>query len=149
MHKIVARFLLSGLLLLTLTVSAAPVEEMHQAGDRFTFETDTINGQIVKYPTVRDRTAWQYEPVAASQTNQAMGATGAAGDILHAVHCVFTGVPSAAVTLKDGANTAFNLFAIPAGADTKTAVLNLVSSNGAWQLTTGTNTTCVGIGRFS
>jgi hypothetical protein len=135
--------------LMPLLSSAVPVEEMH-ATDRYTFETDTTpSGQIVKYPTIRNRTAWQYETVAASQTNQLLGVNGAVGDLLHAVHCVFTGAPGSAVTLKDGSNAAFNLIAITAGADTKTVMLDLASTSGAWQLSTGTNTTCVGIGKFS
>lgn len=93
-----------------------------------------------------------YETVAASQTAQAMGATGATGDFLS--HCVVTpgttspGVvtvldnATAIVSFAGGASSVSNLvpFTIPVGA---------VSVSGAWKITTGANVTVVCVGRFT
>ena len=97
----------------------------------------------------RIESQWEYEVVAASQTDQVMGTTGAAGDLLHAVHCVWTAAPAAATSIKDGAGSAMNIFEIKGGAGSQTVILDLVSADGGWKLTTSTNMTCIGIGRFS
>lgn len=93
-----------------------------------------------------------YETVAASQTAQSLGATGATGDYLS--HCVVTpgttspGVvtildnATAIVSFAGGASSTSNLvpFAVPIGA---------VSVSGAWKITTGANVTVVCVGRFT
>lgn len=95
----------------------------------------------------------QYETVAASQTAQAMGATGAAGDYLAYVE-VFPGTAGCGVvTILDNAIT-WGSFA---GGGT-TALPSLVpfridvgaySVSGAWKITTGANVTAVGVGKFT
>lgn len=97
-----------------------------------------------------------YETVAASQTGQAMGATGATGDYLS--HCVvypqttspgvvtvFDGTSSAAnnvIAFAGGASSVSNLspFAIPVGS---------FSLNGAWKVTTGANVIVTCHGKFT
>jgi hypothetical protein len=93
-----------------------------------------------------------YETVAASQTAQSLGATGATGDYLS--HCVVTpgttspGVvtilddATAIVSFAGGASSVSNLvpFAVPIGA---------ISVSGAWKITTGANVTVVCVGRFT
>lgn len=95
---------------------------------------------------------YAYETVAASQTAQAMGATGATGDYLS--HCIATpgttspGVvtvldnATAVVSFAGGASSVSNLvpFTIPIGA---------LSVSGAWKITTGANVTVVCVGRFT
>lgn len=95
----------------------------------------------------------QYEIVAASQTAQAMGATGATGDYLAYVE-VFPGTAGCGVvTILDNATT-WGSFA---GGGT-TALPSLVpfridvgtySVSGAWKITTGANVTAVGVGKFT
>lgn len=95
----------------------------------------------------------QYETVAASQTAQALGATGATGDYLAGV-LVFPGTAGCGVvTVLDNATTIGTF----AGGGT-TALPSLVpfmipiglfSTSGAWKVTTGANVTCVGIGKFT
>jgi hypothetical protein len=93
---------------------------------------------------------WEYEDVAASQTDQAMGATGAAGDLLHALKCFTSAASVGAVTVKDGSGSSFTIFlAQSAAAILDSPPLDWVSVNGAWSVTTGTNTTCKVSGRFS
>lgn len=95
----------------------------------------------------------QYETVSASQTAQAMGATGATGDYLAGV-LVFPGTAGCGVvTVLDNATTIGTF----AGGGT-TALPSLVpfmipiglySVSGAWKVTTGANVTAVGIGKFT
>lgn len=93
---------------------------------------------------------WEYETIAASQTDQVLGSTGAAGDLLHAVVCVMTAASVGVVSIKDGTGSAINLIAAQAAAiQIFTPPLDLVSADAGWKITTGTNTTCLGIGRFS
>ena len=109
----------------------------------------TQAGEDVLNDVQKTESQYDYETVAASQTDQVLGTTGAAGDLLHAVHCVWTAAPAAATSIKDGAGSAMNIFEIKGGAGSQTVILDLVSADGGWKLTTSTNMTCIGIGRFS
>ena len=104
-------------------------------------------------PVVNADQYGQYETVAASQTAQALGATGATGDYLSGV-LVFPGTAGCGVvTILDNATTIGTF----AGGGT-TALPSLVpfmipvglfSVSGAWKVTTGANVTAVGIGKFT
>lgn len=95
----------------------------------------------------------QGETVAASQTDQALGATGAAGDRLDGVLIVPATTAPGAVSIKDGAGGAITIFAggtttvvsffVPLG------VNGWISTSGAWKVTTGTNVSAIGFGRFT
>lgn len=94
-----------------------------------------------------------YETVAASQTNQVMGPTGAAGDYLSHVIVSPGTAGCGVVTILDNATT---IAAFPGGGTT--ALSNLIpfiipigitSTSGAWKITTGANVTCTGVGRFT
>lgn len=94
-----------------------------------------------------------YETVAASQTTQVMGATGAIGDMLSGVQIIPTAPSPGAVTVKDGSGGAITIFA---GGVTSVqnlqpfyVSLGIKSVNGAWMITTGANVTAIGIGNFS
>lgn len=91
-----------------------------------------------------------YETVAASSTNQALGATGAIGDYLD--HIVIQPATTAAgtVTVKDNATTVFT-FTTGTLADLKPihVPIRAVSVSGAWNVTTGLNVTVLGVGRFT
>jgi len=99
---------------------------------------------VVNYPY-----RYQYENVAASQTNQVMGGSGAAGDYLHKLVCVVSTAATSQVQIKDGSGTAFTVLpSLPGGGiGTYVLELNMVSSSGAWQVTTaaGVAVTAVGI----
>lgn len=91
-----------------------------------------------------------YETVAASQTAQALGATGATGDYLS--HCVLqpTTTGAGTMTILDNATVIFTFttgtlsnlapIAIPIGA---------ISVSGAWKVTTGANETATCFGKFT
>jgi len=85
---------------------------------------------------------FSYETVAASQTAQVIGTTGAAGDYLH--HVIVTS-STGTITVLDNATT---VAVIPAGA-VGVFPINCVSSSGAWKITTAASTTCTCVGRFT
>lgn len=104
-------------------------------------------------PGVADSTAGEYETVAASQTTQNLGATGATGDYLEAVLIVPATTSPGAVAIKDGANGAITIFTGGASSITDLAPiyvpLGIKSTAGAWQVTTGANVSAIGIGNFT
>jgi hypothetical protein len=95
----------------------------------------------------------EYETVAASATDQALGATGGTGDYLAAILIVPATTSPGAVSIKDGAGSAITIFT--GGADSVsnlvpfTIPLGITSGAGAWQVTTGTNVSAIGIGNFT
>lgn len=110
----------------------------------------TLAGEDITNDVQRIEFQWEYEDVAASQTDQALGATGAAGDLLHALKCATSAASVGTVTVKDGSGSSFTIFlAQSAAAILDSPALDWVSVNGAWSVTTGTNTTCRVSGRFS
>lgn len=92
---------------------------------------------------------FQYEAVAASQTDQVMGATGAAGDYLS--HVVVTVATSATGTcsIKDGSGSAIPLTAANTPIGVYTIPIKCKSMSGAWKVTTGAGATAVGVGEFT
>lgn len=95
-----------------------------------------------------------YESVAASATNQVMGAgSGATGDYLSHVTITPTTVSPGAVSIKDGSNAAIVVFA--GGTDSVatlhpfTVAIGAKSGQGAWQISTGANVTAIGVGDFT
>lgn len=97
--------------------------------------------------------AAEYETVAASQTDQVMGATGATGDLLARVLVVPATTSPGAVSIKDGAGSAITIFT--GGASSVASLvpfsipLNLYSLAGAWSITTGTSVSCLVSGNFT
>ena len=95
----------------------------------------------------------EYETVAASQTTQALGATGATGDLLTGVLIIPATTSPGAVSIKDGAGTAITVFA--GGTDSVSTLhpffvpLGIRSGAGAWQVTTGANVSAIGVGNFT
>ena len=95
----------------------------------------------------------EYETVAASQTDQTLGSTGAAGDILAGLLIVPATTSPGAVSIKDGSGTGITVFT--GGA---TSVSNLApffvpigaaSASGAWKITTGANVSVLAVGDFT
>lgn len=98
-----------------------------------------------------------YETVAASQTAQAMGATGAAGDYLS--HCILYPVTTSpgVLTVFDGTSTTTNNVITFAGGATSLSNLSPVSfpigaislNSGGWKVTTGANLLAICFGKFT
>lgn len=93
-----------------------------------------------------------YETVAASQTAQVLGATGAAGDYVSGLLVIPATTGPGEITLLDGA-TSIIVFSGGVGsvADLKPFYipLGMKSVSGAWKVTTGTSVSVIGIGRFT
>lgn len=97
---------------------------------------------------------FSYETVAASQTDQVLGASGAAGDILAGLLIVPASDAPGAVSIKDGAGSAITLF-VGGGTYPLPSVipffvpLGILSSAGAWKVTTGADVSVVAVGSFT
>ena len=94
----------------------------------------------------------EYETVAASQTDQMAGATGAAGDYLAGVLIIPATTSPGAVSIEDGATN------IPIFTGGASSVSNLVpffvplgikSVSGGWEITTGANVSAIAVGDFT
>lgn len=96
--------------------------------------------------------AQQYETVAASQTAQVLGASGAAGDFLTGLLVIPATTSPGNVLLLDNA-TSITVFT---GGATSVSDLRpffipigVLSVSGAWKVTTGTNVSVIAVGKFS
>ena len=94
---------------------------------------------------------YQYEHVAASQTAQVLGGTGAAGDYIHRLACTVSTPSTGTVSILDG--TTFTHLLLPAspggGIGQYDIELNARSRNGAWKITTGAGVEVFAVGIFS
>jgi hypothetical protein len=92
-----------------------------------------------------------YETVAASQTNQVLGGTGAAGDYLGRLICVVATAATAQVQIKDGSLTAVTVLPNSPGGGIGAYVIPVgaKSSAGAWQVTTGAGVSVIAVGAFT
>lgn len=93
---------------------------------------------------------YQYETVAASQTAQVLGGTGAKGDYLHRLIISVVTVATADVTIIDG-STSIVILTGAAGlvAGLYSVEVNMISASGPWKVTTGAGATVIGVGIFS
>jgi hypothetical protein len=92
----------------------------------------------------------EYETVAAGQTAQTIGATGAAGDYLSHVVLQPTAVGAGTTTILDNATVIFTYTAGTLG-DLRPIVvpINAISVSGAWKVTTGASMTATAFGDFT
>lgn len=92
-----------------------------------------------------------YETVAASQTEQILGAAGSAGDYLRGLLIVPATTGAGSVSIKDGTGTAITVFVSGTLADLRPFFLDLWmrSNAGAWKVTTGGNVSVVAVGNFT
>lgn len=94
----------------------------------------------------------EYETVAASQTAQVLGATGATGDYISGILVVPATTSPGNVLLLDNA-TSITVFAGGASSVSNLVPffipLGMFSVSGAWKITTGANVSCIGIGNFT
>lgn len=94
-----------------------------------------------------------YATVAAGQTAQVLGATGALGDYLSHLLVVPATTSPGAVSIKDGAGTPIVVFAGGAGSIFSLAPFTIpieaCSIAGAWSVTTGATVSVVAFGAFT
>lgn len=92
----------------------------------------------------------EYETVAASQTAQVLGATGATGDYCEGLLCVVATAATSAVTLLDNAISISVLPAnVGAGVGTYYIPIGARSVSGAWKVTTGAGVSVFATGNFT
>ena len=89
-----------------------------------------------------------YETVAASQTAQVLGVTGAAGDTLMRLIITVGTAATSTVALLDNA-TSYAIMAANTPIGVYTIEINAVSVSGAWKITTGAGATVLAVGNFS
>lgn len=97
---------------------------------------------------------FQYEHVAASQTAQVMGGTGAAGDYLHRLVITVSTAATSLVQIVDGTGAGILTHtimpnAVGSGIGVYSIPVNATSSNGAWKITTGAGVEVMAVGIFS
>ena len=117
------------------------------------FGGDTIAAHSignVKYQVIQ--IGGDYETVAASQTAQVLGATGAVGDFISGILVVPATTSPGNVLLLDGA-TSITVFT-GGGSSVSNLVpflipLCMVSVSGSWKITTGSDVSVIGIGNFT
>lgn len=126
--------------------SGAGVQRVAIASDNTAFSVN--NSALTNFG------AGEYETVAASATDQILGATGAVGDYLSGILITPTTTAAGSVSIKDGngssipifnTGTLSNLvpFFVPLG------MVTVNATTPGWKVTTGTNVTVIGIGNFT
>ena len=106
---------------------------------------DVINGVIVV------EKQGHYETVAASQTDQVLGSTGAAGDSLEKLIITVGTAATAAVSIKDGSGSSIPILPNSPGGGIGVYVVpcDMVAMDAGWKVTTGAGSTVVAVGRFT
>jgi hypothetical protein len=97
---------------------------------------------------------YQYEHVAASQSAQVLGGTGAVGDYLHRIIITVATAATAAVQIVDGTGAGILTHTIlpnspGGGIGVYNVEINAISANGAWKITTGAGSEVMAVGIFS
>lgn len=95
----------------------------------------------------------EFETVAASQTDQMLGATGAAGDRLAGLLVIPATTSPGAVSIEYGA-TNISVFAGGAGSVTSlipffVPLMNIAAPSGGWEITTGADVSVIAFGNFT
>lgn len=93
----------------------------------------------------------EYETVAASQTDQVLGATGASGDYLTRLICVVATAATAQVQIKDGAGSAITVLpnSPGGGVGTYTIEIGLKATGAGWKVTTAAGVSVIAVGDFT
>ena len=91
---------------------------------------------------------YPYETVAASQTAQVLGGTGAVGDYLHRIVVTVNTALTGTVSVLDGSTA---VMAVPANTPigVYSVEINAASATGPWKVTTGAGAEVMAVGRFT
>jgi hypothetical protein len=91
---------------------------------------------------------YPYETVAASQTAQVLGGTGAVGDYLHRIVVTVTTTGTSTLSVLDNSTTVLTMAAnTPVGV--YSLEINAASASGPWKITTGAGVTVMAVGFFT
>lgn len=91
----------------------------------------------------------KYEAVATSQSNQALGATGKAGDVIERIIITVATSATGTCSIKDGSGSSIPLTAANTPIGVYIVELGAKSTAGAWSVTTGAGATAFAVGQFS
>jgi hypothetical protein len=104
---------------------------------------------------INDAIVGEYETVAASQTDQVIGATGASGDYLSHLIVVPATTSPGAVQIKDGSGGS-NITVFTGGASSVSNLVPFVipvgmrsAASGGWRVTTAGNVSVIAVGNFT
>lgn len=89
-----------------------------------------------------------YETIATSQSDQVLGTTGGAGDLLHSLVITVATAATGTVSIKDGSGSAIPITAANTPIGVYRVAMNARSRGGAWKVTTGAGATVVALGDF-
>jgi hypothetical protein len=91
---------------------------------------------------------YPYETVAASQTAQVLGGTGAVGDYLHRLVVTVNTAATGTVSVLDGSTA---VMAVPANTPigVYSVEVNAASASGPWKVTTGAGAEVMAVGFFT
>lgn len=90
-----------------------------------------------------------YETVAASQSDQVLGGTGATGDYLGRLIISVATAATGTVSIKDGSGSAIPITAANTPIGVYSVEIGARSTGGAWKVTTGAGATVLAVGKFS
>lgn len=90
-----------------------------------------------------------YETVAASQSDQVIGPTGAKGDLLERVVVSVATAATGTCSIKDGSGSAIILTAANTPIGVYSVLIGARSASGAWKVTTGAGATAIAVGEFT
>jgi hypothetical protein len=91
---------------------------------------------------------YPYETVAASQTAQVLGGSGAVGDYLHRIVVTVTATGTSTLSVLDNSTTVLTMAAnTPIGV--YSLEINAASASGPWKITTGAGVTVMAVGFFT
>lgn len=91
---------------------------------------------------------YPYETVAASQTAQVLGGSGAVGDYLHRIVVTVTATGTSTLSVLDNSTTVLTMAAnTPIGV--YSLEINAASASGPWKITTGAGVTVLAVGFFT
>lgn len=98
--------------------------------------------------------SFEYETVAASATDQILGAAGGIGDYLEGLLCVVATAATSQVQIKDGNGSAITVLpnAVGAGVGTYYVPVGLLTVNATtpgWKVTTAAGVSVIGTGKFT
>lgn len=99
-------------------------------------------------PAIANVDHYDYEAVAASQTDQVMGPTGGAGDVLEKLIVSVATAATGTVSIKDGSGSSIVITAANTPIGVYTVNLGARSTSGAWKVTTGAGATVLAVGQF-
>lgn len=90
-----------------------------------------------------------YEAVAASQSDQVLGTSGAVGDLLENLIVSVATAATGTCSIKDGSGSAIVITAANTPIGVYSVKLGAKTTSGAWKVTTGAGATALAIGKFS